>query len=224
MAVRFNSKIKYLNAKSWVKNVFVTPKARHISGYTAGYSPNTEFIPVIDREGNFVKKELRSVCESRGLLHPTVHLFLFDNKGRLLVQKRGAGKASSPGKLAQSVGGHVSIKAFDPENIDLEWSLYRETHEELGISLKNYRFLWKYSYISNNEHNKEKVYLFEGRHNGIIRPNYSEVQWAAFFNMEEVRAQAKKTCELFSTSFIEDLKAYDLAKKSYGQLQVKDVH
>lgn len=208
MAIRFISKLKYHNSKSWLRNVIAPKSSQHISGYTAGYSPNTEVIPVIDRHGNFVRSELRSVCENQGLLHPTVHLFLFDDKGRLLVQKRGAGKASSPGKLAQSVGGHVSISQHDPENIKLEWSLFKETHEELGIALKEHRLVWTFPYASNKGLNNEKVYLFEGRYDGKIRPNYSEVQWAAFFKMEDIKAQTKKTPELFSTSFLKDLEVY----------------
>jgi isopentenyldiphosphate isomerase len=59
-----------------------------------------EWFPVVDEEGNTTGKALRSVCHDGKsmLLHPVVHLHLFNRGGELFLQKRAKTKDIEPGK------------------------------------------------------------------------------------------------------------------------------
>ena len=65
---------------------------------------------------------------SSKLLHPVIHLHVFNSKGELYLQKRPDWKDIQPGKWDTSVGGHIDLG----ESVDI--ALRRETQEELGIT------------------------------------------------------------------------------------------
>ena len=107
---------------------------------------NTELFPLIDEQGNVIGKATRHECHSGSmLLHPVVHLHIFDNKGRLYLQKRSMSKDIQPGKWDTAVGGHVD---FGEEIND---ALLRETREELGLINFDPKPLFRYIFQSSRE-------------------------------------------------------------------------
>jgi len=89
----------------------------------------TEIFPIVDPEGNVVDKATRKECHSGSrLLHPVVHLHVFDNEGRLFLQQRAMTKFIQPGKWDTAVGGHRDYGET------VEEALQREAREEIGIS------------------------------------------------------------------------------------------
>ena len=67
-----------------------------------------ELFPLVDEDGNQIGKATRRECHSGTmLLHPVVHLHVFNAKGELYLQKRSTDKDIQPGKWDTSVGGHV---------------------------------------------------------------------------------------------------------------------
>ena len=88
-----------------------------------------EMFPVVDEHGNVIDAATRREChDGSKLLHPVVHLHMFDKDGRLYLQKRPDWKDIQPGKWDTAVGGHVELG----ENIMS--ALRREAREELGIT------------------------------------------------------------------------------------------
>lgn len=56
-----------------------------------------EMFPLVDEEGNLIGAATRGECHNGSkLLHPVVHLHVFNSKGELYLQKRRTGKTSSP--------------------------------------------------------------------------------------------------------------------------------
>ena len=89
---------------------------------------NQELLPLVDEEGNVIGSATRGEChDGSKLLHPVVHLHVFDSQGRLYLQQRPLWKDIQPGKWDTAVGGHVDYGE------DIASALLREVREELGI-------------------------------------------------------------------------------------------
>ena len=87
-----------------------------------------EMLPLVDENGIVTGYASREVChDGCKLLHPVVHLHVFNPEGDLYLQKRPLWKIVQPGKWDTAVGGHVSFGEH------VEKALHREALEELGI-------------------------------------------------------------------------------------------
>lgn len=90
---------------------------------------NQEMFPLVDEEGNITGAATRGECHNGSkLLHPVVHLHVFNSRGELYLQKRPEWKDIQPGKWDTAVGGHVDLGE------SVEQALRREVREELGIT------------------------------------------------------------------------------------------
>jgi len=73
-----------------------------------GMDNASEMFPIVDIDGTVIGKATRGECHSGSkLLHPVVHLHVFDCEGRLYLQKRPEWKDIQPGKWDTAVGGHI---------------------------------------------------------------------------------------------------------------------
>lgn len=136
-------------------------------------------LPLVDQNGNVVGKATRGECHNGSrLLHPVVHLHVFNSKGELYLQKRPAWKDIQPGKWDTAVGGHVDLG----ENI--ENALCREAREELGIEIGDYKPLK--TYVFHSEREDELVHAFSLVTDMPVRPS-EETDGGRFWSMQEIR-------------------------------------
>jgi len=145
-----------------------------------------EIFPVVDESGNQIGTAPRSICHDgkSKLLHPVVHLHLFNSRGELYLQKRSLSKDLLPGYWDTSVGGHIS----PGENT--EAALLRETWEELGLKDFTYEFLRKYIWESPRE--KELVYSYRGVTENTPSINLDEIDEGRFWTIEDIRGKIGK--------------------------------
>ena len=140
-----------------------------------------EMFPVVDEQGNLVSAATRGECHGGSmLLHPVVHLHVFNSKGELYLQRRPLWKDIQPGKWDTAVGGHVDLG----ESVDM--ALMREAREELGLTAFTPERLT--SYVFESERERELVFAHRITYDGAIAPS-DELDGGRFWTLDEIRAQ-----------------------------------
>ena len=140
-----------------------------------------EIFPVVDEEGNVIGRATRGEChDGSKLLHPVVHLHVFDADGRLFLQHRPAWKDIQPDKWDTAVGGHVDYGE------GIEEALRREAREELGLADFTPEFLRSYVFESDRE--RELVNTFKATVDpAAVRPS-DELDGGRWLTPDELRA------------------------------------
>ena len=138
-----------------------------------------ELFPVVDEDGNVTGTISRGQAhDGSKVLHPVVHLHLFNSRGELYLQERPAWKDIQPGKWDTATGGHVDYGESIAD------ALVREVGEELGVTGFAPEFLGKYIFEGKRE--RELVYVYQTRFDGEVRPNADELAGGRFFRREEI--------------------------------------
>jgi len=139
-----------------------------------------EIFPIVDENGCVKGSATRGECHSGShLLHPVVHLHVFNSEGCLYLQRRPEWKDIQPGKWDTAVGGHIDYGETPEE------ALRREVREELGITDFVPVFVEKYVFDSLRE--SELVYVHRTTYDGDIRPSSEELDGGRFWTMQEIR-------------------------------------
>lgn len=139
-----------------------------------------ELFPIVDEVGRVIGSATRGECHSGSkLLHPVVHLHVFNSAGDVYLQKRPEWKDIQPGKWDTAVGGHIDYGEM-PED-----ALRREVREELGITDFKPEFVAIYVFESNRE--RELVYVHRTSYDGPICPSNEELDGGRFWSIQEIR-------------------------------------
>ena len=118
-----------------------------------------EIFPVVDENGNVIGSATRQECHSGSkILHPVVHLHVFDPQGRLYLQRRPEWKDIQPGKWDTAVGGHV------------------DDFEEAPVA----------KYVFESDMEKELVNTFRTVTTQEIKPT-DELDGGRFWRLDEIR-------------------------------------
>ena len=74
------------------------------------YDNSEELFPVVAPDGRVIGSATRGECHGGSmLLHPVVHLHVFNARGELYLQQRPDWKDIQPGRWDTAVGGHVDF-------------------------------------------------------------------------------------------------------------------
>jgi len=137
-----------------------------------------EEFEIVDETGRPVGRATRAECHRNpALIHPAVHVFVWDSRGRLFLQRRALNKDIQPGRWDTSVGGH--LRPGEPP----EEGARRELREELGVDATLYfshRYLWR------SERETEWVTSFVTEHSGPFCLDPDEVAEGRFWDWGEI--------------------------------------
>ena len=158
-----------------------------------------ELFPIVDENGTVTGSATRGECHSGSkLLHPVVHLHVFNSKGDIYLQKRPEWKDIQPGKWDTAVGGHIDYGETPEE------ALHREVREELGITNFEPEFIDKYVFESQRE--RELVYVHRTTYDGEIRPSTEELDGGRIWTMLEIPEAMGK--DVLTPNFESEFKRY----------------
>ncbi len=157
---------------------------------------SNELFPIVDPEGRVVGSATREECHSGSmLLHPVVHLHLFNSRGELFMQHRPAWKDIQPNRWDSGVGGHVDFGE------SVEQALIRESWEEIGIKGFEPQFICAYTFRSEREF--ELVNVFTTHFDGEVKPT-EELDGGRFWSPSEIGEALGK--EIFTPNFENELR------------------
>lgn len=158
-----------------------------------------EIFPLVDEDGQVIGQATRSECHSGSkILHPVIHLHIFNSKGELYLQKRSAAKDIQPDRWDSSVGGHVDLSETAEE------AALREAREELGINEILPHYITKY--IIETDVERELTYCFYAVYDGEITIDRKEVSDGRFWTIEEIKANLNQS--VFTFNFEEDFNKF----------------
>ena len=170
------------------------------------YDNNQEMFPLVDEQGNIIGAATRGECHNGSkLLHPVIHLHVFNSKGELYLQKRPEWKDIQPGKWDTSVGGHVDLG----ENVEM--ALKREVREELGITDFVPETIIRYVFESARE--KELVFVYKTVYDGEIQPS-NELDGGRFWGIDQIKESIGK--EVFTPNFEEEIICWPISSAASG--------
>ena len=143
-------------------------------------------------------------AHENGLLHRAFSVFLFNEKGEMLLQKRAATKYHSPNQWTNAVCSHPRI------NETYEAGAKRRLAEELGIVVdieEKFHFIYK-AKVGENLWEHELDHVFTGLYSGKFNLNPEEVSEVRYILMEDLEAEMLSNPEYFTEWFKIILKEY----------------
>ena len=149
-------------------------------------SSDSELLIRVDEQDNELGVLSKGEChDGNGLLHRAFSVFLFDGRGRLLIQQRAAEKRLWPLYWANSCCSHPRVGETMAEATE------RRVHEELGLRAPLH-FIYKFRYQASfgqlgSEH--ELCWVYAGRAEPFqLQPNPAELAAWRFVDVEEIDA------------------------------------
>jgi len=157
-----------------------------------------EYLDIVDEKDRTIGKDTRENIHKKNLIHRGVHVFVLNNKGEILVQKRARDKDYLPGFYDASVGGQVlSGESY-------EQAAEREIKEELGLNFTNLKKVSDYH--SYSERQKENRRLFIVKAEGPFKIDKTEIESVKFWLPDQIQTEIGKFTPGFKISFGELIK------------------
>lgn len=157
-------------------------------------SQATERFSVVDERDQVLREAPRSEVHGDNLRHRAVHVLIFSKNGEVLLQKRTRWKDRHPLLWDSSAAGHLNAGE------EYEAAAHRELKEELGIDVA----LKKIGKLpASDRTDQEFISVYQGRHDGDLKTEPTEIETVQFFPPELVDDWIKARPHDFATAFLE---------------------
>lgn len=163
-----------------------------------------ELVVLVTPEDQVLGQMEKIKAHETGILHRAFSVFLFNNKGEMLLQKRAAEKYHSPNQWTNAVCSHPKINEtyLDAAN--------RRLYEELGIKTslqEKFYFIYKAD-VGQNLWEHELDHVFIGKFDGEFYLNKNEVSEVRYISMNDLEIEITENPEHFTEWFKIILKEY----------------
>ena len=142
----------------------------------------SEMVVLVDEKDKPIGKMDKYEVHSKDTpLHRGFSMFVFDDDGKLLVQRRAMGKKTWPGTWSNSCCGHpMPGEAY-------EEAVKRRVKYELGIELLDLKKVsdYRYKFERGGVVENEICPVYMGKVDGVVRPNPEEVMEVAWLTWDE---------------------------------------
>lgn len=154
-----------------------------------------EIFDVVNERDEVIGRETRREVHRTGLRHRAVHVFVFNARGDIFLQKRSMSKDSSPGLWDSSASGHLD------HGEDYDSCAVRELREEIGVTvLQCPRRVFKVEACA--ETGQEFVWLYECSGEGPFTLHPEEIERGEWFTPEHVRRWVNEQPQDFAPAFV----------------------
>ena len=155
-----------------------------------------EIFDVVDEHDRVLGQAPRSVVHAQKLFHRAVHVFVFNSRGELLLQKRSAEKDEFPMRYTSSASGHLSAGET------YESAAPRELEEELGLRGP---LQWLAKFPAGPETSQEHTMLYRMTSDVPPRIDRHEISAVEFHSPDDIDALISREpgdfCPCFVTLF-----------------------
>lgn len=141
-----------------------------------------EFVVLIDEQDNQLGLMEKQQAHVAGLLHRAFSVFIFNEKGELLMQQRAADKYHSPLLWTNTCCSHPR------ENETYKEAAIRRLEEEMGFVCEiepKFHFIYK-AQLGERLFEHELDHVFTGTYSGEIKINPEEVNAYKWMKMEDL--------------------------------------
>ena len=154
-----------------------------------------EIFDVVDEHDRVVGQAPRAVVHAQGLWHRAIHVWLFNPRGDLFVQRRAATKDTFPDCWDSSASGHVDAGE------DYDACAVRELREELGLALPATALTRCFKIAAGPETGQEFVWVYRvvSDQPPIINP--AEIVAGAFWSPARLRDVVEQQPQVCAPSF-----------------------
>ncbi len=158
-------------------------------------SSESEELILVDGDDNEIGFLSKAHChDGTGVLHRAFSVFLFNDAGELLLQKRGVDKRLWPGFWSNSICSHPR------RGETMEIATSRRLRDELNVDAALeyvYRFQYTARFGASGSEN-ELCHVFLGRTPDGLRPNDSEIAAVRFVSAGEMARELERRPERFT--------------------------
>lgn len=156
-----------------------------------------EHVVIVSEQDEVLGLMEKMQAHENGILHRAFSVFLFNDKGEMMLQKRASGKYHSPNQWTNAVCSHPR------EGESYKDGAIRRLKEELGIETElteKFHFIYKAD-VGQNLWEHELDYVFTGVFDGQVDLNTDEVSEIRYISMLDLDAEMKEAPQNFTEWF-----------------------
>lgn len=154
-------------------------------------------VVLVNENDEFIGSMKKMEVHQKGLLHRAFSVFIFDTRGRMLLQQRSSKKYHGANLWTNACCSHPS-----PDE-KIEDAAERRLKEELGF-VTPLQKIFSFTYhapVENNLIEHEFDHVFAGEYENAIRPNHHEVADYTYETMEQIKKDIQSYPEKFTSWF-----------------------